>query len=89
MTPEEYIAQYGAHLTESEKRYIMAFGAPTVAIPGASRRPETPALLNALRGNVTYSASEADAARVEAEAREHAATMERMDNEAAEFGSYE
>jgi hypothetical protein len=38
---ETYIEQYGAGLTEAEKRYIRAFGAPEFT-PGPARNPYTP-----------------------------------------------
>ncbi len=44
MTPEEYIERYGANLSEADKRYIMVFGAPTLAAPGAARNPYTSGL---------------------------------------------
>jgi hypothetical protein len=40
---EQYIEQYGANLTEAEKRYIRAFGAPQIA-EGPARRAYTPGL---------------------------------------------
>lgn len=43
MDADEYIERYGAALTESEKRYIRAFGAPTIA-SGPARNPSTPGL---------------------------------------------
>ena len=44
MDAEEYIATYGASLSEGDKRYIRAFGAPAVPSVGASRNPYTPSL---------------------------------------------
>jgi hypothetical protein len=50
MDAEEYIAQYGATLTESEQRYIRAFGAPQYH-EGPSRNPSTPGLIMSGRTN--------------------------------------
>lgn len=41
MDAETYIAQHAAHLTDAEKRYIRAFGAPVIS-DGPSRNPYTP-----------------------------------------------
>lgn len=41
MDAEEYIEQYGAALSDADKRYIRAFGAPQFT-PGPANRPTTP-----------------------------------------------
>lgn len=41
MDADDYIAQYGHTLTESEKRYIRAFGAPQFH-GGSALNPATP-----------------------------------------------
>lgn len=44
MDTEDYIQQYGATLSEADRRYIRAFGAPSIPGPGAGRNPYTPGL---------------------------------------------
>jgi hypothetical protein len=62
MDAETYIAVYGATLTDAEKRYIRAFGAPQFHA-GPARNPSTPGISigNAPSTYPVYgSASEAD-----------------------------
>lgn len=55
MDAAEYIDRYGAHLSDAEKRYIRAFGAPAVSDPGqAARRPATPSIGSAGVGEPEY-----------------------------------
>ena len=78
MTAEEYIAIYGASLSEADKRYIRAFGAPSVPAAGPARNPSTPGLTTA-----DYSGVSAEMR--EAEARAHRANMDRLDREAESY----
>jgi hypothetical protein len=74
MDAEQYIATYGATLSEADKRYIRAFGAPDVPTAGASRNPYTPTL------------QVADAPPPHEEERaEHRSRMERLDREARSY----
>jgi hypothetical protein len=74
MDAEQYIATYGANLSEAEKRYIRAFGAPAVPAAGPSRSPYTPGL------------QIADAPGHHMQEREaHRARMDRLDREADSY----
>lgn len=74
MEAEEYIATYGADLSEADKRYIRAFGAPSVPSAGASRNPYTPTL------------QVADAPGTHSVEREaHRARHDRLDREAESY----
>lgn len=89
MTAEEYIAAYGATLTEAEKRYVRAFGAPAI-YEGPSRRPTAPGLRIAdeptadpLRAVLrTSDADDEEDERLEREARDA-----EDEEEAAEWGA--
>jgi hypothetical protein len=60
MDAEEYIALYGANLSEADKRYIRAFGAPPGFIPGSSRSPSTPGLTVADAASLQRSQAESE-----------------------------
>jgi hypothetical protein len=74
MDAETYIATYGANLTESEKRYIRAFGAPNIPGLGGGRNASTPGM------QITDYESSSTALRE----AEHRARSARLDREAGD-----
>lgn len=74
MTPEEYIAIYGANLTPAERRYIRVFGAPQIPGAGGGRSPYTSGL--------HVADAPVPQTQLEAEARTR---MERLDIEAESY----
>lgn len=81
MDAEEYIAQYGATLSDSEKRYIRAFGPPP-GFAGPSRRPETPAQVVGAAPSLGLSEAEREREEQLRATEESFARMQRLDEEA-------